>query len=265
MLVASSKTQERNLAWLTHKSQGPFFCLGCKAEVILKKGEVREHHFAHKPPVDCIDGSAESQLHLRAKREIYSALVNHPYCSKCELEHRLKKTVPDISLYINEKPVAIEIQRTTIDIDDILRRTAEYAKLGIYLLWIIPLKEPEAKWHEGEEAFVYRIKEWERYLHAMYYGRLYFWQEEAFVIPYHFGAFEIRVEESQWYDEYGQEQYAEGYSYTAKSLKLPIRYPERKLHIAEDFGAEERKRPFNTEKWSIPICKLWKDNLSKWW
>ena len=86
MLVASSKTQEKSLAWLTEKSQAPFSCPECNSEVILKKGKVRAHHFAHKPPVDCIYGVGESQKHLTIKRQVYEALVNHHNCSRCELD-----------------------------------------------------------------------------------------------------------------------------------------------------------------------------------
>lgn len=265
MLVASNATQERNLAWLTEKSQGPFFCPECKSEVILKKGRMREDHFAHKPPVYCIYGKGETQLHLKVKREIYVALVTHPNCSKCEIERRLNGVRPDISLYINEKPVAIEVQNSTIDIDEISRRTFRYAQLGIYLLWVVPVSAPKTQYREKEGVFVYRIKEWEKYLHTMYYERLYFWQEQALVTPYHFSEFRIWVEESQWYDEYGDDQYAGGYPRSAKSLKLPVPYPERKIHMAEDFIAEERRKPFNTKNWSIPGRKLWKDDLSRWW
>jgi len=263
MLVASSTTQERNTARNTEKVQGPFFCPECQAEVVLKKGPKRAHHFSHKPPVNCIYGSGESELHYKAKYEIYGALTGHPNCSNCELESRLDGVRPDICLYINGKYVAIEVQKSTITIDDIVRRTIRYTELGMYLLWVVPHSEPKTHYRKNERVYAYRIKEWEKYLHAMYYGRIYLWQEQAFVVPYHFDEFKIWKEESQWYDEYGDEQYGGGYFRRAKSLRLPKSYSKRQ-HIAEDFVAK-RRDSFVISGRDIPSCNLWKDNLRNWW
>lgn len=261
MLVASSKTNEENLAWLTEKKDGPFFCPECEAEVILKKGKVKAHHFAHKPLVNCIYGVGESQRHLTVKRQIYEALVNHPDCSRCKLERRLNGVRPDVSLYIGSNPVAIEVQKSDIDIDEIERRTRQYTKLGIYLLWILP-SDPKTFYHKGEDQEVYRIKEWEKYLHAMYWGRVYYWQEEAIVFPCHFDDFEIWVEESNWYSEDGEEMSAGGYFKKAKSLKSPNFSTQ--LHIADNFRPITRNN-WSAKNWTVPDSKLWIDALYKWW
>lgn len=233
MLVASNETQERNLAWLTEKSQSPFFCAECNAEVILKKGRIRAHYFAHKPSVECIYGAGESQKHLMAKRQIYEALVNHPNCSKCELERRLNGVRPDISLYVGKTPIAIEVQKSPIDIDGILRRTKRYTELGVYLLWILLDDSPSTFFHEGGKKDVHRIKEWEKYLHAMYWGKVYHWKRDAFVLPCHFDDFEVWVEESNWCSADGDEMSAGGYYRKTKSLKVPNMRDE--LHIVDDF------------------------------
>jgi len=51
--AAISRNGVKSVAWKTEKSEGPFRCPGCAGEVILKKGKVKEHHYAHKPP--CAD------------------------------------------------------------------------------------------------------------------------------------------------------------------------------------------------------------------
>ena len=50
MQVAHDSADFKRLAWETEKSQGPFHCPECNGALILKKGRVREHHFAHEPP-----------------------------------------------------------------------------------------------------------------------------------------------------------------------------------------------------------------------
>ncbi|MCK4654467.1 MAG: competence protein CoiA [Candidatus Cloacimonetes bacterium] len=261
MLVAINETQEKNLAWLAEKSQSPFFCPECNAEVILKKGKIRAHHFAHKPPVECIYGVGESQKHYIVKRQIYEALVNHPNCSKCELERRLNGVRPDISLYVGKTPIAIEVQKSPIDIDDILRRTRRYTELGVYLLWILPDDSPSTFFHEGEEKDVHRIKEWEKYLHAMYWGKVYYWKRDAFVSPCHFDDFKAWVKESSWYSEDGEEISVGGYYRKTKSLKVPNMHDE--LHIADDFQPVIREQ-WSTKNWTIPNAKLWIDTLQNW-
>ncbi|MDM8551740.1 competence protein CoiA family protein [Desulfobacterales bacterium HSG2] len=262
MLVAINEIQEENLAWLTEKSQGPFSCPECKSEVILRKGKVRAHHFAHKPPINCIYGVGESQKHLIVKRQIYEALLNHPNCSRCQLERRLKGVRPDISLYVGDTRVAIEIQKSPIDIDDIYRRTQRYTELDVYLLWILPDDSPLTFFHKGEETDVHRIKEWEKYLHAIYWGRVYYWQRNALVSPYHFDKFETWVEESNWYSEDGDEMSAGGYYRETKSLKVPSTHNE--LHIADDFQPITRPQ-WSAKNWTVPNAKLWIDTSQKWW
>ena len=254
MLVAHNQDNQRCVAWETEKADAPFYCPECQRDVILKKGLVKEHHYAHKPPVNCAYGATESQLHLRAKREIYNALVANPKCSKCEIERRLEGVRPDISLYIGKTPVAIEVQCDTLALYDIIRRTKRYNELGIYLLWLIPHSAPSTIWREKDYAYVHRIKEWEKFIHGMYFGKLHYWQGGTSVLPYHFKPFEIYVEESEWHGEYGDVQYGGGYNKTAKSLRTPV--PGNDLDMVDDFKPASR-RDFKTDNYTIPACKLW--------
>ena len=58
-------------------------------------------------------------------------------------------------------------------------RTKTYARKGIAVLWMpsFPM-----------ELFAgrYAPKDWERYLHTLYYGRLYYWLEEVELVPVQF-------------------------------------------------------------------------------
>jgi competence protein CoiA len=257
MLVANDENGSRCIAWETEKYQAPFHCPECLAEVTLKKGLKKEHHYAHKPPTTCLYGTTESQLHLHTKREIYKILVNHPKCTKVALERKLNGVRPDISLFIDKTAVAIEVQCGTIDIYDIICRTKRYAEFNIYLLWLIPHSEPTTSWREKEYSYVHRIKEWEKFIHAMNFGQLYYWQGGAFVQAYEFKPFEIYVEETEWYGEYGEVRYGGGYTKSAKALRVPV--PEDRFHIVDDFKPVKRSL-FEMDCYTVPACRLWLSN-----
>jgi len=264
MLVALRSDQSRCMAFETRKEDSPFHCPYCNGEVIIKKGDFREHHFAHKPPYDCQYGEGESQIHYRIKREIFLALTAHASCTKCEIERNLKVVRPDVSLYIGKTPVAIEIQKNKIDIDYIIQRTERHAKLGIYLVWILTEEKPKTFLHDGEQTAIYRIKKWEAFLHEMYFSRLYYWQKGAYVTAYHLNPFSTYVEETEWYDDNGDHRQEGGYFRETKTLKVPIPFTGPALHLAEDFMPKPRKAlEFNYHQ--IPTSKLWVDKNPPWW
>ncbi len=264
MQVALSEAGVRCVAWITEKAEGPFSCPGCSGEVILKKGKIKEHHYAHKPPFDCLYGAKESEIHYRCKREIFQALSSHPNCSECEIEKPLDGARPDVYAVISSNKVAIEAQKTSISINDIERRSSYYKWLGINVLWLIPHNSPKLIWRDGQEEWVHRLKSWEKYLHAIYYGRVYYWNGGLSVLPCHFGNFQIWVKESEWYDEDDEYRQEGGYYSNARTLKKPIMYPGGPLNIAEDFAPKARSR-FDSKNWSVPECNIWFDSLSPWW
>jgi len=61
-------------------------------------------------------------------------------------EKKLSALRPDISGRINEKPVAIEIQASSLTIPEIIKRTKSYSKRKIAILWVVPLLEELKKY-----------------------------------------------------------------------------------------------------------------------
>jgi len=198
MICANNIEGTKCISWETEKNEGPFYCPECNSEIVLRKGKVRIHHFAHKPPVDCIYGTGESEVHYRIKKELYEYFITQDHCKKCEIERRLKGVRPDISLFIHNQPVAIEIQKSTIPIDEIKKRTERYTKLGIAILWIIPGGYPNTSYHEKTGNDVHRIKEWELYIHSLYFGRVYYWVEVNKVRAIHFETLMLEKESAEW-------------------------------------------------------------------
>jgi hypothetical protein len=110
-----------------------YYCPGCKNEFILRKGQIRQHHFAHKDPSpNCTN---EGYLHktfkkylvsmIRNKIESNSPLVMNFTCNIChrdhignvlnsiahiEEEYILDGCRPDISLINKQKTVSVIIE-----------------------------------------------------------------------------------------------------------------------------------------------------------
>jgi Competence protein len=261
MLCAINDNDEKLYAWSTEKDEAPFYCPECKDQCLLRKGKIRAAHFAHKPPVTCEYGAGESEIHYRIKRELYEYLSSQKNCELCDIERSLDGVRPDVSLHINKRRVAIEVQNSKIDIQTIYRRMMRYKALGIYVLWIIPQEEPDLIEHN--EDYVHRIKEWELYLHALGYGKVYYWQGNAQVKAYHFGDYEIEKSYSEYYSPQGELISHGGYLYNAKRLKK-ISTDDKLLRIETDFQFK-KKSYWSSKNWSIPECFILSSNTTNWW
>jgi competence protein CoiA len=154
--------------------------------VTLRKGDVKAPHFAHQPPVTCEYGVGESEEHRLCKIAIYENLFRHPRVTKCEMERNLGTVRPDVSAYIDGVPVAIEVQLSSLSPARISYRTGEYARKGIYVLWL-PL------YTRALNDELYLPRPWERWLHAAYFGRVYYWLEGQRVVPVHFRDYYVSV------------------------------------------------------------------------
>ncbi len=191
MLSAVDTKNGYVLAMEAHKDYGPFHCPECEEELILKQGRVKIAHFSHLPYSECTyAGEPESQEHINAKLEIYEALKSEPEVSKLQVERYLKEVRPDISFYFENRYIAIEVQISPLSLDELIRRTTAYTQKNIYVLWtpILPMDVFSGR---------YAPKEWERNLHALYDGTVYYWLRGLEVVPvefeqymgspYHFG------------------------------------------------------------------------------
>lgn len=257
MLKAIDTNNITYLAWDAKKTH-EYLCPICKNSLLLRKGKIRIHHFSHKSPVSCIYGSGESEIHYRIKKELYEYLSKQPNCRKCEIERNLGSVRPDISLYINNIPIAIEIQKSKLEISLIRYRMEEYYKKKIAVLWILPDNKPKVTLHKNENTVVHILSSWEKYLHTMFYGKLYYWQGNNTIKAYKFNDFYIEKPLSEFYSEDDGEVVIEGgYKYKAKIRKIPSSN-ERILYIEKDFKKIERN-VFSYKCLTVPKCYIYKD------
>jgi len=232
MLSAKRKSDGRTVAaYFERKSNGPFACLDCHEEVLLKTGRNRVSHFAHANRISCKFATGESEIHRQCKLEIFEALQRAPGVTNVALERSLGTVRPDVSAYINGVPVAIEVQISSLSVETIMRRTTEYFRQGIYVLWLL-------QWTPKLDAHRYTPTVWEKWIHSAYFGRVYYWVEGLTVVSYRFEASLKSVPKKIWYSERGEKMTGGGYSRKSKRHCAPIR--GETLDLTTDFAPTRR-------------------------
>ena len=232
MLCAKRKlTGETVTAYLSQKAQGPFTCLDCGDEVILKAGRKSANHFAHVNPLACQYTLNESDEHRRCKVEIFQALLQEPNVTDVMLERPLGTNRPDVSAYISGVPVAIEAQISNLSFETIIRRTIDYHRQGIYVLWLL-------QWTPELERPRYTPKLWEKWVHAAYFGRVYYWLAGLTVASYRFEDHVKPVPRTTWYSEDGKKMTGGGYAKRSKRHRTAI--PGKTFNLAADFAPRHR-------------------------
>jgi competence protein CoiA len=252
----------------TNKSEGPFYCPDTFEELIVRKCIEKTDHFAYKARLSPV-GSKESDLHKNCKDEILKILQEKLPDGKWAKEREdfkvdkskgYKQVRPDLSGRLkNGEGLIIEIQASTLSVNKIIERTEQYSKRGAYILWIVPLLEDL-----GKEDFRPRL--FERFLHSMYYGRVYYWYEGdgLNLTPIHYGRSERYIEENHWFEEDGTERTEGGYFKPYLRVKKPIY--TKKINLLTDFKIDDRdKFEVKNEKLLIPESKIYVDNLQSWW
>lgn len=245
------------------RAHGPFTCPDptCRQPMTLKQGSERVHHFAHQSASTCAYGAAESEEHMRAKLGILNGLLDHPDCTNIALERYLGTVRPDVSLRIRGVPVAIEVQRSNIELDLIRHRMAEYTRKGIYVLWVRPTAMTE---HEYEGEDIVRPSKWEKFLHAQAYGRLYTWRAGATVWAVHLDGCQLaRFSYARSHESGRYEKVRVGGPFS-RAMRISNPRPAGHLHLADDFAATNRAA-FEAGGEHVPRSRLWLDAAGKWW
>ena len=234
MLAAIRKSdQAKVLARDSSRDDTPFTCPACQADVILKKGHRRVHHFAHQPTSTCVIGSGETAEHHRAKLAIYDSLRSAVNVTECEEEKPLRGSIADVYARISGTQVAIEIQRSNLSDAEVYRRTLSYHSQGIAVVW-------------G---------------HAAAFGRVYVWHSGDVLRPVHFAPYILDVPYSEWRED-GEDRSAGGYGKVSRRWREPVYGPPAAL--SRDFKVAHRKA-FSARRLKIPVCTLFLDRHPNWW
>lgn len=165
----------------------------------------------------------ESDRHVIGKQALYVTLLKHSSVTKLEFERNLGTVRPDISAYIGKHPVAVEIQVSGLTKDEIVHRTNEYTKKGIYVLWVCANYYITGSYET--------VDKWMRFLHGLYYGWMFYPRIDGMLI-----ATKTKATFSN-----------------SRYLKTTRDVVEQSVkHIVDDFKPEYRK-PFH----GFPEAMLW--------
>lgn len=262
-------TGKRVHATDVRKSDGPFFCKDCLSDVVHRHCTEMRDHFAHHARLSPIVLQGESRLHSECKKSLYDALrARFPstkwVCDSVRIPANKEKGIPalqpDIGGWLDGKRICIEVQSSTLTISRILKRSLAYNARGISILWVVPLKEAL-----GDEIFRPRL--FERYLHSIFFGRVYYWHADLVhkVLPVHFGMASAYIEKREWYED-GELQEAGDYERPYKRIRRPVPHPCGPIPIEDAFRHEFRDAhlPWNERK-AVPAMRILLDKLKPWW
>jgi hypothetical protein len=166
---------------------GAFTCPECGHDLILRRGEVRVSHFAHKPPIACREARGETAEHNWGKAALQAGFAARGL--RAEVECRLvgdpAERRSDLVVWSpSGRPVAVEIQRSVMPLAEIRRRTVSYMAAGIPVVWVAVLQGETAAQlaardlAAGADAaglFLDRLPlpAWARFAAHLVYGRSY--------------------------------------------------------------------------------------------
>lgn len=225
------------------RSDGPFSCPLCVEETILKNGTMKVHHFAHKPPITCEYGKGETERHRECKLTIYEGLRRHRRFRDVEVERSMGTVRPDVSGFMRGIPFAIEVQISALTRDQIVYRTSEYAKQGIYVLWL-------ALYQAALEENRYNPRAWERWVHAAYFGRIYYWVQGLQTIR-----ITGRMHRVRW----------SPVATRNCSSDSGLRRGEALLALADSFLPRHRAVEWRSKRLVVPESRLLIDTQRIWW
>jgi competence protein CoiA len=101
---------------------------------------------------------------------------------------------------------------------------------------------------------------WEKWVHATYFGRIYYWLKGTLVLSYHFAPYNIDREYTSRYGPGGEMKSAGGYSYPSKRYRTPVR--GKMLDLLTDFVRCDRDS-WQSRDMMIPHAKLYIDRYPK--
>lgn len=83
------------------RDEGPFTCMGCSKSLVLKQGDKKVFHFAHKAFSSTCSGGGESAVHKAAKLILATYSARFTFSGGCKKGHRVEKRY-DRSTGVNE-------------------------------------------------------------------------------------------------------------------------------------------------------------------
>jgi hypothetical protein len=183
---------------------------------------------------------SEGKRHQYIKNQILQELIVHPKVTELMQERDFGTVRPDISFCLGGKRCAVEVQHSNLSWRQIVARTSCYYTLGIYVLWLLHDKK------ELLEGSRRTIPSWQRCLHALYFGVIFFWVGGQTARPMHLEHCENPNE------RYHDKQLGTTFSPTYKYKRIPWFFDDV---LITDLRPMTRKAE-NYGKYTLPAARL---------
>ncbi|TSI04232.1 competence protein CoiA [Lysinibacillus sp. BW-2-10] len=115
-----------------------FYCPQCKQRLQLKVGQVKIPHFAHIANSDCEErfSEGESNAHLEGKEHLFTFFQTLNVQVQLEPYLPTIQQRPDLLIFYNNKPIAIEFQCSFLSFERLTERNRGYSSATITPIWI---------------------------------------------------------------------------------------------------------------------------------
>ncbi|MED4228020.1 competence protein CoiA, partial [Neobacillus cucumis] len=128
------------------RSKEEFVCPICGETLLLKLGDQRIFHFAHKKVSQCRDiYENETFEHLEGKKQLFQWLIKQKIPSVLEYYDRNIQQRPDILFQFKGQKYSLEYQCSSISDKVFSKRTRTYLDNGYTPLWIMSSQHPHPK------------------------------------------------------------------------------------------------------------------------
>lgn len=150
MLIAQS--QEGLIFALNASNDQNYWCPSCHEQVILRHGERRIAHFAHRHGSHCRLSEGETQEHLLGKMQLYQWATYRGYQPRLEVYLPAIAQRPDLLLQINGRLVALEFQCSPLSLKRLQERNTGYQRVGIHPWWLLGAPYQRRRLHPAKVA-----------------------------------------------------------------------------------------------------------------
>lgn len=227
-----------------------YICPVCKEAVVLKKGKIKIHHFAHKRDSEC-DWENETQAHMKAKLDFFNYFKN--LGCESDIEVVFPNSRADVYAESNNQKMIIEIQHSNLSKSDIADRTANYYREipDVAVNWISVINIDSMLLKKGyttSEGYFfpkYSPRQFERWLSDIYPSSLWFYDPMKQLL-YHgeFTTVDLEIPETDFGGGYSRKSkkwvnlnLMGGYALNTLELKIEF----KKIYHTE-YDWEKRKR-----------------------
>ena len=121
------------------KAGDSFFCPACGEKMVIKRGNIYAHHFAHMPGMDCDPWytSKLSDWHIKMQRYFRPENREIIIWNSQHTEYH----IADIALKTSSGAFVFEFQHSPISQTEFIARSSFYIKCGYSLIWIFDFCE----------------------------------------------------------------------------------------------------------------------------